>query len=230
VAHYIFDRMSSRAVDREAMVRYGMPTILLMENAAIALRGQALRMLTGVPAEPTRRGEPILIICGSGNNGGDGYALARHLHNHGCSLEILALGAPREGTDARINYDICAKMNLSITSGRQNLRVQAREADVIVDAIFGTGLDRPVEGESREVIEWINAAGRPVLAADIPSGLDCDTGLPLGAAVHATRTVSFLGLKKGFTANTDSRRYTGDVVVGDIGVPRELLEEFGARL
>ncbi len=216
---FILDREGSRRIDREATARYGMPSLLLMENAALALAGQ-VELLT-----MERSNRQVLIVCGSGNNGGDGYALARHLHNRGCALEILTLAAPRAGTDALINFEICATMGLTIASLREDLMSNPRDADLIVDAIFGTGLDRPVEGEVVEFIEWINWLERPVLAADIPSGLDCDTGQALGIAVRATKTISFAGMKKGFVVNKDSRRYTGDVIVGDIGVPIELIRE-----
>jgi NAD(P)H-hydrate epimerase len=233
VPTFIFDRESSRAIDREATRRFGMPSILLMENAAIALREAAMRMLSESQSPFSQTSLPtVLIICGSGNNGGDGYALARHLHNQGCSVEIFALGSPREGTDARTYHDICAAMNLPLVSSRADLRMNARETALVVDAIFGTGLDRPIEPASEhwDVIEWVNSLRRPVLAADIPSGLDCDTGQPLGIAIRATQTVSFVGVKQGFVVNKESGRYTGEVLVGEIGVPKEVVEEFGERV
>ncbi len=102
------------------------------------------------------------------------------------------------------------------------------DADLIVDAIFGTGLARPVRGAAAEMIERINAAEAPVLAVDVPSGLDCDTGRALGTAVKATRTVTFVGPKSGFF-EPGARRYTGTVVVADIGAPVELVERFGRQ-
>jgi NAD(P)H-hydrate epimerase len=100
---------------------------------------------------------------------------------------------------------------------------------VIVDAIFGTGLDREVRGRARDVIEWINAADRPVLAVDVPSGMDCDTGEPLGVAVRASTTVSFVGYKPGFN-QLAAQPLVGEVVIGDIGSPRELTEKYGTPL
>jgi NAD(P)H-hydrate epimerase len=95
-----------------------------------------------------------------------------------------------------------------------------------VDAIFGTGLDRPVSGSAARAIEWINAADRPILAVDIPSGLDCNTGRPLGVAVRAVKTVSFVGLKPGFL-QASARDLVGEVVVADIGAPIELVRRYG---
>ena len=100
------------------------------------------------------------------------------------------------------------------------------EFQLIVDAIFGTGLDRPITGPTAALIEWINSTGYPVLAADCPSGLDCDTGQPLGCAVRATRTVTFVALKPGFLA-AESRAYTGEVFVAQIGAPASLIERYG---
>jgi NAD(P)H-hydrate epimerase len=109
-------------------------------------------------------------------------------------------------------------------------RLDDREVPaLVVDAIFGTGLDRPVEGRPAEVIDWINrimARGRPVLAVDVPSGLDCDTGLPLGHAVRATATVTFVARKPGLL-EPPGRDHAGRVTVADIGAPRELVERFG---
>jgi NAD(P)H-hydrate epimerase len=231
---HILDRAASRAIDHEATRRYGMPSILLMENAAIALRHEALAMLHASSSIANHQSTipRVLILCGSGNNGGDGYALARHLHNADCQLRLVRIGIPREGSDAAINYDICRRMDLPIVDWRSDLDLSEGAPDLVVDAIFGTGLDRPIERESAhgKAIASIDALGRAVLAADIPSGLDCDTGQPLGIAVRATRTVSFAGIKRGFIVNSESRRYTGEVVIGDIGVPRELVAEFAARL
>jgi hydroxyethylthiazole kinase-like uncharacterized protein yjeF len=216
----VLDRRSVREVDRLAIQEYGLSGLVMMENAARGLAEHALAMLEAAGGAD-RRGR-VLIVCGSGNNGGDGYALARHLHNAGVEVGLASMGQPKPGSDAAINRDICARMNLRIEPFEKAAGAPAG-CDLVVDAIFGTGLDRPVEGEALAAIRWINAASRPVLAADIPSGLDADTGRPLGQAVRASRTVTFVGLKPGFLV-PESGEWTGRVEVVDIGVPRELVE------
>lgn len=217
---YILDRESVRAVDRAAVEEYGIPGIVLMENAARGLTDQALQMLDESPSSPPTS----LIICGSGNNGGDGYALGRHLHNASVNVVLVHLGEPRAGSDAAINREICRKMGLREVP-LPDLASFA-ETDLIVDAIFGTGLDRPVRGPAAEAIEWINGASTPVLAVDVPSGLDCDLGEPLGTTVRADCTVTFVAKKPGFLTAA-AKEYVGKVVVADIGAPIELVRRFG---
>ncbi len=214
---YILGRESVRAVDLAAIKEYEIPGILLMENAARALAVETLAMM------PKTAGL-VVIVCGSGNNGGDGYALGRHLHNAGVTVTLAPLGEPRASTDAAVNRDICRKMGLAEVA-RDQIRA-CLGSDLIVDAIFGTGLVREVTGDVAEIIEWINGSGRPVLAVDVPSGLDCDSGLPLGIAVRATRTVTFVGRKPAMT-RPDSKPYIGEVVVVGIGAPVELVARFG---
>ena len=222
----VFDRDAVRAVDRAAVDEYGIPGIVLMENAARGLCEQAMRMLRH--ADPAAS---VLIVCGSGNNGGDGYALARHLHNRGVNALIATLGEPKPESDAGVNRSICEKMRLQM-AGFERLddgRTSHTRFALIVDAIFGTGLDRAVSGAAARAIEWINGASVPVLAVDVPSGMDCNTGKPLGACVHAMRTVTFVGLKAGFL-ELDAQKLLGEVHVADIGAPRELLDRFGTRV
>jgi len=221
----VLDREAVRAVDRAAIDEYGIPSIVLMENAARALCEAALTML-GDARAGTRH---VLIICGSGNNGGDGYALARHLHNRGVVVQLAALGEPKPNSDAGVNRRICERMGLSIIDARILPRRDSAEISLIVDAIFGTGLDREVTGDAALVIEWMNRSACPILAADVPSGMDCNTGRQLGACVRASRTVTFVGLKPGFLS-PDAQKLLGEVVVGDIGAPRELIERFGRRV
>jgi len=216
----VFDRESSRAVDRAAVEQYGMPGIVLMENAARALAASALDMLGG---ESSR----VLIVCGGGNNGGDGYALARHLHNAGADVTLCAVGEPKDGSDAAVNAGICGAMGLP-RLGPDDLHA-AVNADLLVDALFGTGLDRAIEGPAADLVDWMNTHGAPTLAVDTPSGLDCDTGRPYQPCIRAARTVSFLGWKQGFLAE-GAEEFTGAVDVGDIGCPRELLQRFGRPL
>ncbi len=236
----VFDRASSRAVDRTAVEEFGIPSIVLMENAARALAANALEMMHASPGS-------VLIVCGSGNNGGDGYAAARHLHNAGCEVTLCARGEPRAQTDAAVNRAICERMRLRFIDINQLERSGTTPA-LVIDALVGTGLDRQVEGEAARLIQLMNemrSRGSRILAADIPSGLDCDTGRELGTAVRADRTISFVGWKKGFLTpgipgtpgiprtpeirdGNDAAWFTGEVVVGDIGAPAELVRRLGS--
>ena len=219
-ATLIFDRAGLAAVDRRAHDEFGIAVSVLMENAGRAL-ADAVRALA-----PTR----VLAVCGPGNNGGDGMVAARHLSNGGSTVAV-ALAGPRarcHGAAAEQLHTV-TRMALPVFDLTRDLAPLAAwldaagPGDVIIDAVFGTGLTRPVEGRSAEILEALNASGRDIVAADLPSGLDCDTGRPLGAAVRAAVTVSFCGLKAGF-AQAGAAAYTGRVVVGDIGAPRALLE------
>jgi hydroxyethylthiazole kinase-like uncharacterized protein yjeF len=217
---YMLDRDSVRSVDRAAIEEIGIPGIVLMENAALGLTMVALTMLDDISGDTPS----VLIVCGGGNNGGDGYALGRHLHNTGVRVTFAALGEPKPGSDAATNRNIALKMGLpEVPADRAG---EHFDADLIVDGIFGTGLDRPVQGAAAEVIDRINGLGRPVLAIDVPSGLDCDTGRALGTAIRATRTVTFVGRKPAMT-DPRAREFVGEVSVADIGAPVELLQRFG---
>jgi NAD(P)H-hydrate epimerase len=222
----IFDRVSIREVDRAAISDYGIPGVVLMENAARGLADHAMHMLAREGRATSRR---VLIVCGSGNNGGDGYAAARHLHNSGVAVTLATLGQPAPGSDAAINRDICQRMKLDTQPMTQAMRGDSARFALVIDAIFGTGLDREVTGDVANAIRWINSSGVAVLAADVPSGMDCETGMALGVCVKASATVTFVGLKVGFL-QPHAQELLGDVVVADIGVPRELLERLGRRV
>ena len=207
-------RQQVRGVDRLAIERYGIPGIVLMENASTGAARVALRMF--------RRDRRALILCGGGNNGGDGLAIARHLHNRGIEVLIATTVDPSgyKG-DAAINMNIARQMNLPLQPASPEL-IRQWQGGLIIDAIFGTGLSQPPRGDFAAIVNAVEQAGSPVLAIDVPSGLDCDTGEPLGAAIRATATVTFVASKKGF-ANPASRAYTGRVIVCGIGAPRELI-------
>lgn len=211
-----FDRTSIQAVDRDAIEQYAIPGIVLMENAARGLADVTAEVAGG-------QGARVVILCGRGNNGGDGYALARHLHNRGLRPTLMPLGTPRPGGDAGTNEAICRAMGLAMVEEPPG---DDAEMDLLVDAIFGTGLDRPVRGESARWIDWLNARHERVLAVDVPSGLDCETGEPMGHAVRADWTVTFVGLKHGFLV-PGAERYLGRIVVADIGAPIELYRRHG---
>ena len=204
-----------------------MPAIVLMENASRGLALQALRML-GFPDHPP--GANVLIVCGGGNNGGDGLAAARHLHNAGAGCTIaLTRPADRYTGDAATNLHIVQAMDLQIVDAADDpagTLAGLPPADLVLDGLLGTGLDRDVQPPLDAVIEFINRQPAPVLAIDIPSGLDCDTGRPRPAAVRAAATVTFVGAKQGFL-EPGAGAYTGQVIVTDIGVPRELVAALG---
>jgi hydroxyethylthiazole kinase-like uncharacterized protein yjeF len=212
------NRAQVRQIDRLATSRYQIPSIVLMENAARQAADVACDMLRG---DCIGR---IVILCGGGNNGGDGLAVARHLHNRGADCYIALTVAPEAYKgDALINFRIDREMGIKI-SPLDLPKLQTTNALLIVDAIFGTGLNRPPRAPFGQVVDSVKAAHTPVLAIDVPSGLDCDTGQPLGPCIEATRTITFVAEKAGF-ANPEAAKYLGIVSVGDIGAPRELIDQ-----
>jgi NAD(P)H-hydrate epimerase len=206
-----------RSIDRRATEEYHVPGIVLMENASRGVADAAERFF--LP-----RASRVLILCGGGNNGGDGLAAARHLHNRGHAVTIGLLTDPaRYKGDAKTNWDIVQAMRLP-SSAFDAAAIRATRADLILDAVFGTGLTDAPRDPFPEIVNAIQDHGAPILAIDLPSGLDCDTGRPPGACVRATRTVTFVAEKVGF-ANPEARQYTGEITVADIGCPRELIEQ-----
>jgi NAD(P)H-hydrate epimerase len=206
-------RAQVREIDRRAIEDYHIPGIVLMENAARSAAAVAVQMLSP--------GSPVAIVCGGGNNGGDGLAIARHLHNAGFAISIhLVTDSPKYSHDTRINFEIVRAMRVPL--GWDN------SASLIIDALVGTGLTHPPRADALAAITQMIQSGKPILAIDVPSGLDCDTGLPLGeACIRATKTITFVAEKAGF-ANPESKKYTGEVIVGDIGCPRDLIERVAA--
>jgi NAD(P)H-hydrate epimerase len=210
-------RAQVREIDRRAIEEYGIPGIVLMENAARAVVNVAMEMLASMESPQ------VLILCGGGNNGGDGFAVARHLHNRGIFTTLFPTVAPATlSGDAAINWRIADAMKIRRFEAFQY--VMGHDPDLCIDAIFGTGLTQSPRAPASSFISYLNATKTKMLAIDLPSGLDCDTGEPLGACIRATRTVTFVAEKAGF-ANPASREYTGEVTVGDIGCPRELIEQ-----
>lgn len=211
----VLSREQAREVDRHAIEDLGIPSIVLMENAARGAAEVAQRMVRGVPRAR------VVVVCGTGNNGGDGFAVARHLALAGWRVRAVLVGeAHRLTEDARTNHDVLVRMGVEVPPFDPGARGFGR-CDLVIDAIFGTGLTRAVEGVAARAIERINAArarGTRVLAIDVPSGMDADTGEVLGAAVEADATVTFVAMKRGLATRAGKRR-TGRVVVAGIGAP-----------
>ncbi len=210
----ILNRIQIREVDRRAIEDYGISGLVLMENAG---RGVADKLCEfGVSGQ-------VVICCGKGNNGGDGFVIARHLDLRGVAVHVLVFANPAELTgDAAANYRILEKCGVSIDVLAGDIDVAAIDrqlaaAEWIVDALLGTG----ATGEPRPpydlAIARINASGRPVVAVDLPSGLDCDTGIPAKHTIHAQHTCTFVAAKPGFFA-AGADRFTGQLHLLDIGV------------
>ncbi len=219
----LFTREQSRALDRRVMDVFGVPGIVLMENAG---RGMAelLREL-GIQG-------PVIICCGKGNNGGDGFVIARHLDNAGVRLRVLLFAQPAElAGDAAVNYAILARAGVPITVmggtslDEGQLRAELTTVDWVVDALFGSGLQGPVRSPFDRVIESINASGARVFAVDIPSGLDSDAGRPMGATVRAHHTATVAALKRGFV-EPGAGEWLGKVHVVGMGAPRSALSPY----
>lgn len=213
-------------MDQMAIEQFGMPGVVLMENAG---RGAALKTIEVLGG--SIEGRRIAIACGGGNNGGDGFVIARHLHNAGAAVTIfLAAHAEQIRGDAAVHYRIARQMGLPLVSCMTAGQVEQavgplRQSDCIIDALLGTGFSGQVRSPLAELIEQINAAalhGTQVVAVDVPSGLDCDSGTAAGTAVRAGLTVTFVAPKVGLLKDT-AARYVGRIAVVDIGVPREIV-------
>ncbi len=216
-------RSELRNLDAVALDDYGLATLVLMENAG---RGAAelLREQAGDRAN-------VLIVCGPGNNGGDAGVVARFLDAWGWSVRVVWLAQKDSmATDAAVQFHILSQSAIEQCARpdgipEEELAGWLDKADWIVDGIFGTGLTRPIGEPIAAVVERLNTSGKPILALDIPSGLDCDTGEPLGTTIQARMTASFVASKVGFS-NHNSARSTGDLHVIDIGLPRKLLAPY----
>jgi len=205
-------------LDREAVEKFGMPSVILMENAGRAVYEAARGMLSGAKRKKT------LCVCGKGNNAGDGFVAARHLINNGFDTEIFLLGDPAAlKGDTKINYNILHKMkmkfNLPENNGKlDSFRESLRKSDLLIDAILGTGISGEVKEPFASAISLMNQSKKPILAVDTPSGLDATDGKALGSCIKATRTVTFAFPKTGFIKN-DGPDKVGALVVADISLP-----------
>lgn len=216
-------RQQVRAVDEWAINELSIPGVVLMENAG--------RGCFEVICErfAIRKGTKAVIFCGTGNNGGDGYVIARHLANAGAVPNVVICG-PKDkiAGDALINLKIIERMGIAVDvvdmkggGIAERVRQLSQGRAIGVDAIFGTGLTGQLRAGYIELIEAINALGVEIVAVDIPSGLDCDLGIGLPIAVKAAVTVTFVAVKKGF-AEPGAGQYTSEIYTIPIGIePRK---------
>ena len=218
-------RQDVREIDRRAVEEFGLAIVVLMENAGA---GVARRLIeSGVEG-------PVVVCCGKGNNGGDGFVIARHLESHGLDVRVLLAGSPAVVTGAaRTNLDVLEKAGVPIDAVDEGIAAEAvarllDAAGSIIDALLGIGARGPMRPPFRAIVEAINANPATVVAVDLPSGLDCDTGQPADPTVQADRTFTMVGPKIGFDVH-EAAEFLGDVEVIDIGVPRRLLAEFERR-
>ena len=222
-----FSREQVRRVDQLAVSRYGIPSVILMENAG--------RNAAAIIRESYGQTGGAFVCCGVGNNGGDGCVIARDLHNAGWTVRVMVAGNEARMTDdTRTNFDIIRAMELNVQviddrNAQLALIESIRREEIIVDALLGTGFHGEVRSPTNELIAALNGLDhRAVIAIDVPSGLDCDTGVPSNATIRADLTITFVASKRGFLQPSASP-YIGRVEVADIGAPRELIEEIAAE-
>ncbi len=202
------------AIDNYCIEKLGIPGIVLMENAA-------LRVVQNIDL---KNHNSFTIICGVGNNGGDGLAIARHLITEGKNVEIFILGNSSKGSkDFKTNYNILKNIdadifNISKKNDLNILKNSLATSDIVIDSIFGTGLSRDVEGLFSEAINLINKESKYIIAVDIPSGLSANTGDVLGTAIKGNKTITFQLMKKGLIEDK-AKDYIGQIIVEPIGMP-----------
>jgi NAD(P)H-hydrate epimerase len=212
-----------READRRTIEEVGVPSLLLMENAGlkvVSAMDEAFGDLAG------RR---IAVLCGRGNNGGDGLVVARALAGRGLDVSVALVGRAADlGGDARVNYERLERLRLPVVeitndAAWERQLADLRERTLIVDALFGTGLSTPLAGLHARVVQEVNALRAPVVSVDLPSGLSADTAEIIGPCIRATLTVTLAALKRPL-ALMPAMEMAGEVVVADIGIPREVLD------
>ncbi len=210
-----------KKADKAAIEEFGIPSLLLMENAG---RGAAKIALDDF----LKKGQKAVCICGKGNNGGDGFVCTRHLINQGINVDIFLIGDEFGlKKDAKVNFQILKKMDADIyqLNSENNFSFfqdKIKDAELIIDAIFGIGISGKIREPYFGIIETINKAERKVLALDVPSGLEATEGVPLGTCIRADKTVTFAAPKTGIVQN-QGPHFCGEVIVVDISIPKELL-------
>lgn len=223
---YCVTSRGSKIIDKWCMEKMGIPSMVLMERAALAVYDEVIKE-AGNDKEQSR----IVIFCGTGNNGADGLAVGRNLVNSGFNILICIVGNVEKASDElRLQYGILKKMKVDVhILDEQGIdELQFMDGDILVDAIFGIGLSRKIEGIYEEVINEINYSGKKVISVDIPSGLCGDRGVVMGCCVKAFKTITFGKMKAGLIL-CDGKDYVGEVIIKDVGFLREKYMEENIR-
>ncbi|BBB92291.1 MAG TPA: NAD(P)H-hydrate dehydratase [Methylomusa anaerophila] len=216
-----------READSAAIHEYGISGVVLMENAGVEVVRRIEAVLEAVSDKK------VCILAGTGNNGGDGYVIARHLANRDAKVKVYLFGERSAiSGDAKTNLDIIFKMRLEILEIKENagtrewnkLKIALNLTDCIVDSLLGTGFHGEITGNLAQAIDIINQSGKPVIAVDIPSGVNADTGQISGTAVKATHTVTFALPKPGLFMYPGAE-YAGELTIADIGIPAAILSD-----
>ncbi len=209
-----------REIDRTTIEEYGIPALVLMERAGVEVAAKTTELVTG---------SKVLVLCGGGNNGGDGLVAARNLHSLGYHVRVVLLSkAGSMSADCKAQYLLARKTRVPVEF-RKALTGADFHGAFIIDAVFGTGLSRPVSGDLSVLFRAINDSGVPVLSVDMPSGVSSDTGEILGEAVRADYTVTFGLPKRGHFLHPGAE-YTGRLSVEDIGFPAGLIQSGDIRV
>lgn len=220
--HRAVDAATARAMDRAASAEFGIPSVVLMEHAS--------RGIAEIAAALTPDEAPVLVCAGPGNNGGDGYGAARFLAAWGRDVQVLQMSPiPPRSDDAQMEVRLATALGMveAIYDAPERLQELLEQGPgLVVDALFGVGLERPLEGPYDAWIAAINAADIAVLAVDVPSGMHTDTGEALPVAVQADVTATMAAPKAGFAPGAPGEALAGHVIELEIGLPRALLAAY----
>lgn len=209
-------------LDNIAINKYKVDSLFLMENAGKAVADEVLGILKN------KKSKKVAVICGKGNNGGDGFVAARYLVNQGFEVKNFLIGKVKEITsDSRANLDILLNLNQNIfevidMKTFNGYKKIIKDCQMVIDAIFGVGLKGEIKEPAKTVINFLNRSKKKIVSVDVPSGLDATSGLMLGACVRASSTVTFTLAKKGFFIN-DGPEFIGKLKIVDIGIPKNLM-------
>lgn len=207
-----------RKIDSIASTKYGISSLILMENAG---KAAADSIAGDIVKNKNKANKKICIVCGSGNNAGDGFVSARYLLNYGFNVKIIMIKLQKSlKNDAKINFDICKKLKVPFSKDIKEIL----KADCIVDAMLGTGINGEVSGKIKSAIEMINKAKGYKVSIDIPSGINADLTVLPKTAVKADKTITLELLKKSFTSSLIAD-FLGKIEIVHIGIPKKAIED-----